>query len=207
MATSQFEIASRAMVLLGAGDISSFDESEGDRAVIAGQLYPAIRLNLIAEHPWRFAMVKSLQLNRSTSSPGGQWQYAFALPPDMIGAPYAVYYDNSVGAPSFTRWERFGAHLYSDEERLYIDYKQLALEPSWPAYFDWLMILECAWVFAEPVTDDSSKRDEFRTMARGAPSEMGKGGQFRIAAQADAMGNPSPQVAGFDLIAARMGGG
>ncbi|WP_156111644.1 hypothetical protein [Thalassospira australica] len=53
MALSDMALCARALVMIGAAPISSFEE-EGAEAEIARMLYPAIRDGMLAGYPWRF---------------------------------------------------------------------------------------------------------------------------------------------------------
>lgn len=205
MASSDVDIASQALVMLGAGNISSFLAEESDKAETAGQLYPDIRASLIGEHPWRCFMTKSEQLAPTSTAPKSEWKNAFTIPPDIIGEPVALFTSANQGAIPDKEWEVFGGEILCNHASIWVDYKTIRAENQWPQYFVQMMIYECCWKFAEAITDDQAKFDSWFKVARGTANDNGKGGYFRIAAQIDSRGSQSQAIQDFSLIDARMG--
>src|SRR5688500_11278822 len=92
MAVTDVSICSRALVGLGAGSISSFNE-ESDRSIICRETYPGLKAALLSKYAWRFLMTKKL-LTRDALAPIGEWAYSYVVPGEAIsGAAHAVFYN------------------------------------------------------------------------------------------------------------------
>jgi hypothetical protein len=81
-ATSEVQICSNALLLLGQNPISSFDD-EGDSALLASNLWPTVRDAVLRSHPWNCAM-KRVVLSPDLTPPAFDWSYAFTLPGDYL---------------------------------------------------------------------------------------------------------------------------
>lgn len=207
MATSDIDICSQALDLIGITPISAFD-TEGNKGRVCGNLYPGVRGKLLGEYPWRFLFQKK-QLGQVTPTPTNEWSYAYQLPSDIEGAPIAVFNSSAVDAPRVKDWQVYGRKIFTNYTTLYIDYRVRTSEPNWPSYFTQLMVYEMAWHLALPLTRDKEKMQIWNEVARGTSPEQGRGGFFRTATQLDAQGHPTEglQAGDYSLIAARMGGG
>ncbi len=75
---SQVEIFNKALVLLGAKIIT--DPSESDEL---STIYDTCRKELLAEHPWNFALVRA-ELGQLLSTPEFEFNYQYQLPSDCI---------------------------------------------------------------------------------------------------------------------------
>ena len=149
-------------------------------------------------YPWSFSLTKT-QLAQSASTPLSYWQYAYALPPDMVnGVPRKVFTSNNTNAPNLTDYEIQGAELLSQEQSIFIDYQRDVDEPSMPAYFVQLLIYQMAWHLAEPVTDQTTKSEYWKTVALGTPLESLRGGYFRQATVIDGSGQSSQVLADYE---------
>ena len=167
-------ICSQALLLLGSTSISSFSDGTAP-ASIAGVIYPKVKAQTLGMYPWSFSLTKT-QLARSASTPLSYWQYAYALPSDMVnGVPRKVFTSNNTNAPNLTDYEIQGAELLSQEQSIFIDYQRDVDEPAMPAYFVQLLIYQMAWHLAEPVTDQTTKSDYWKGVALGAPLESLRG--------------------------------
>ena len=152
MATD-ISMCSNALLLIGHGTISSFTEG-GAGAEVASNLYDSTYENLLTLHRWRFAMAKA-QLARLTSTPLNEWSYAFQLPSNYLvviktnpNIDYEIYEDK----------------LYANVQEVAIDYLFKVNETRLPPYFIKLVEFHLAAQFAIPVTDNSTKAEEYRKM-------------------------------------------
>lgn len=86
MALSDVALCARALVMIGAAPISSFEEDVAE-AEIARMLYPAVRDGMLAGYPWRFAG-RGCWLSRLADGDGAgsakDNSNLFALPRDFI---------------------------------------------------------------------------------------------------------------------------
>lgn len=83
MATSDVELCSNALVLIGDATISSFDPNQGPRADVASNLYANIRNATLRMHPWSRSR-KRIVLAPQVTPPGFGWSASFVLPPDLV---------------------------------------------------------------------------------------------------------------------------
>ena len=195
-------ICSQALLLLGSTSISSFSDGTAP-ASIAVVIYPKVKAQTLGMYPWSFSLTKT-QLAQSASTPLSYWQYAYALPSDMVnGAPRKVFTSNNTNAPNLTDYEIQGAELLSQEQSIYIDYQRDVDEPAMPAYFVQLLIYQMAWHLAEPVTDQTTKSDYWKGVALGTPLESLRGGYFRQATVIDGSGQSSQVLADYVLVDVR----
>lgn len=81
-ATSEVQICSNALLLLGASTISSFSE-DNDRARLCSNLWPMVRDATLRSHPWNCAM-KRVALAPDAVGPDFDWAYQFTLPGDWL---------------------------------------------------------------------------------------------------------------------------
>lgn len=206
MASSDADVCTQALVLIGQTGISSLADTD-NKSVTCANIYPTTKAALLLEHPWRFNMQKG-QLVRLVATPENEWTFAFQMPSDRLGTAYAIFNSGEVGAAPFKEWERFGDQIYSDATVLWIDYQVDRIVPELPPYFIQLLVYELAWKFADPFTSDDVKTQKFFRIARGPDADEGRGGYFATARNIDAKGSPSQGLAGndFSLIAARAGG-
>ncbi len=207
MASSDVEICSAAVVLLGLAPISSLSATARGRT--CGSIYPILKDRLLSEYPWRFVMEKA-QLSRLSTAPINEWKYAYQLPSAAKkGGPFVVWDDDTTGLIPLKRFEIFSDTLYTDVEEVYIDYRDLAnvTESDFPAYFVQLLVYAMAAEAAEPLTESNTKAEHWHRVAYGNPQEQGKGGYYRTARNVDSSQQPPQRVEDFSLITARFGGG
>lgn len=83
MATSDVQICSNGLLLLGAQTINSFDDPS-DRATLVANLWPNARDAILRSHPWNCA-IKRVQLAPDAAAPAfNDWSYQFAVPGDFL---------------------------------------------------------------------------------------------------------------------------
>ena len=194
-------ICSDALLMIGAKAITSFNDGT-DESSICDRLYPDIRDSLLVMYPWSFS-TKKIQLARLLTAPGSVWKYAYQLPGDRLNNPRAVFESASVGAPVRKDWEIQGDQLLTNLEYVYIDYQYSVGEYAMPQYFVQLLKYMVAWHIAEALTEQQEKAAKWQRIAVGDPSENGRGGFFRTAAQIDGQGNPARAISDFTLVEAR----
>ena len=62
---------------------------------------------------------------------------------------------------------------------------------------------QMAWHLAEPITDQVSKTDYWKTVALGTPGDNNRGGYMRTAMNIDGQGNTPQMIEDYSLIAVR----
>ena len=196
-------ICSQALLLLGANEITSFSDGTAPSA-ICNKLYPRVKSQTLGMYPWSFTLKKT-QLGQLTSTPTNVYSKEYQLPTDMfLGVPRAVYASLSTGnLPKITDYEIQGDKLLTNETTIVIDYQQLVAESAMPSYFVQMMIYQMAWHLAEPVTDQTTKSDYWKTVALGTPSENMRGGYFRHAINIDGAGQSKTVIADYLLTEVR----
>jgi hypothetical protein len=203
MAVTDVSLCSRALVGLGAGSISSFDE-ETDRATICRETYPGLKAALLSKYAWRFLMTKKA-LTRDAVAPIGEWAYSYIVPGEALsGAAHAVFYDASHPLAA-ARYELFGRRIYTDEAVVFIDFVENKPEGAWPAYFQQLMVYAIRAEIAFAVTDQQGVADHWSEKAYGTPQEAGLGGAFGDAMTLDAQGSANIGLRNDALVDARFG--
>lgn len=180
---SDIDIASNALVRIGAEPISSFTEGGASGQAAANLYEPTIRA-LLTEHRWRFAAGKR-QLARLVSAPLNEYSYAYQLPSDML-LMYRVY-------PS-GNYEIFEDKLYTNATSVEIDYLFRPSEAQFPAYFQLACEYKLASEFALIVTSN-------RTLAE--TYEFKANEQMKKARFADSQGRPQANIYTFDYMDVR----
>jgi hypothetical protein len=198
---SALSICSDALLMLGAKPIASFTEGT-DEASIADRLYHDIRDQALTVYPWSFSM-KKVQLARLIDAPVNEYKYAYQLPSDRLGSPYAVTNSVAYNAPIINDYQIMGDQLITNQEIIYVDYQYAVPESVMPKYFIQLMKYMMAWHFALPITDQTDKAQYWQSVAVGTPGENGRGGYMRQAMNIDGQGQPVNAINDFALINVR----
>jgi hypothetical protein len=186
VATDAISICSRALVLIGAGAIASFEE--GPAAATAAQLYPGVRDSLLSKHPWRFAR-STARLARLAAAPDF-WRGAFRLPSDCL-VLRGLRRTADPAAPAVDLWDRQGEDVVANEDDLFAIYTRRVPEGAFPPWFAHLLTYATAAELALPVTDSGTLADRWTIRAFGTPGEGGTGGEFAVARRVDAQQQPA----------------
>lgn len=144
--STDVQVASNALVRIGASPISSFSEG-GASGIAASNLYEITVKAVLSEYPWSCSKAKR-QLARLTSVPLNDYQYAFQIPSGTLKV-------NRVFGTS--NYKIFQDAIYADISDMYIDYQFRAREETWPAYLQILMEYKLASEFALIVTNNEEQ--------------------------------------------------
>ena len=185
MALTAVQIASQALVRLGALPIAGFTEPTLE-ARTAAALYPTVRDTLIAGHPWRFATAEA-GLDPADEAPLPGFAHAFRLPDDFLNV-LAVEGGREAG------WRIAGGKLHAHAARLRLAYLFRADEAEFPPWFADALAAHLAAAFCLPVTENASRAEALARLAEAA---------LRRARRIDALHDPAPAPARFPLIEAR----
>lgn len=180
---SDIDIASNALVRIGASPISSFTEGGASGQAAANLYEPTIRA-LLTEHRWRFASAKR-QLARLVAAPLNEYQYAYQLPSDLL-LMYRVY-------PSGD-YKIFEDKLYANSSSVEIDYLFQPNESEFPPYFQLACEYKLASEFALIVTSNRSLAETYEFKAND---------QMKKARFADSQGQPQNAVVAMDYMDVR----
>ena len=197
-------ICNQALNLLGSETISSFTDTTNDAGAICNNIYETIKRQALSLYPWSFALTK-LQLSRSSTTPINEWTYQYDMPSTAIsGTPLQVYNSSATRVLPIQNYELLytanGPTIATHEDKVYIDYITSAItEGLMPSYFVQLLVYTMAWHLAEPVTDQTTKAEYWRTVALGSITENGRGGYFRQATNVDGRGKPNYAIVDFPL--------
>lgn len=188
-------LCSNALLLLGAGSITSFDEGT-EKATVCGQLYPGIVESLITSYPWRFSL-KKVQLARETATPVNEYQYQYAIPAESL-VIRACFNSGAPGAVPFREYEIFENKICANITALWAQYQFRADEARFPPYFRQALQFALAAVFAKPITEETEIAELWNGVAAGFAA---------VARRTDAQQQPPQRIQQFPLVAARFGGG
>ena len=78
LSETRFDICNKALVLVGANIITSFEEATTE-SIVAGQLYESTLEAMLTRVRWRFA-AKQQQLSYQAVSPLARFKSAYAIP-------------------------------------------------------------------------------------------------------------------------------
>lgn len=152
---------SRALVMLGSPPISSF-EDESDEAVVASELYPAVRDELLSAYTWKFATTEAT-LGRLLGTPPADFQYAYQLPPDLL----RVISAGESGSTGLVYRIR-GRTLQTDSPSVTLSYIFLPDETEFPPHFVAALVAKLAAAFALPLTESSQRAQTMMAQAENA---------------------------------------
>lgn len=184
MTFTKVQLCSNALVLLGHTPISSFIEPTAG-AKVASNLYDSTFISILCSHRWKFATKKAL-LARLVDAPQNQYQYQYQLPTDMI-MPVTTY--------PVSTYAIYGDKLYSDSDKVEIDYIYQPTESMLPAYFIKCFEYYLAIQFAISLMDDLNKVD---VMSRMYEKES------RIARYSDSQSTPQVPIQDDPYIRVRV---
>lgn len=190
MALSPLALCSAALVKIGAQPLASLDDGSAE-ATVASRLYPLIRDNLLASHPWTFAL-KQIRPDRWDTDPEADYRFAFALPSDFLSVV-------SVGAGTRGRnldYRLAGGALHADAQAIVLTYIHRAPESAFPPVFDHVLVATLAAEFCVPLTENSSRAEALARLAKEALRDSRR--------QDNRQGTPGA-IEDFTLIRARLG--
>lgn len=171
---SALDIASRALVLIGAEPITSF-ESSSTEALVASNMYEDVVRSSLCIARWRFATEQAI-LNQITETPTGRFAIAHQLPSDLLMLHTVTVNDNRLG------YTVYADKIFSDastSDVLVADYTFRAPETDFPSYFALAVQYALAGVFATAIARDDSlallmdgKGDRLMAKARNLDSQQ-----------------------------------
>ena len=146
---SALDIASRALVLIGAEPITSF-ESSSTEALVASNMYEDVVRSSLCICRWRFATEQAV-LNQLTNTPTGRFDIAHQLPSNLLMLHAVTINDNKIN------YTVYGDKVFSDSttnDILIADYTYRADEVDFPSYFSLAVQYSLASVFATAIARD-----------------------------------------------------
>ena len=165
-ADTPLDICSRALILIGAEPISSFDDGTTE-STVAVNMYEDVVQAALVNSRWRFATNQKI-VNRLTDAPTGRYDYAYQLPSDMIMLHGATVNGNLI------EYQVYGDKLFADTtetDTVIVDYSFRASEVDFPSYFTLAVEFSLAIIFATSIARDASLAS---LMTERAESSMAK---------------------------------
>ena len=159
-ANSAIDIASRALVLIGAEPITSFDSSSTE-ALVATNMYEDTVRAMLSTARWRFATEQSV-LNQLSDVPTGRFDIAHQLPSNLLVLHGVTVNDNLI---EFTV---YGDKVFSDttaSDTLVADFTFRADEVDFPSYFSLALQYSLASIFATSIARDDRLMQLMETKA------------------------------------------
>lgn len=150
-ANSPIDICSRALILIGAEPITSFEDGNTE-ALVAVNMYEDIARASLVNTRWRFATNQAV-LNRLSDAPTGRYEKAYQLPSDLLMLHAVTVQDLPI------EYQTYGNKVYSDtsdNDTLIADYTFRAEENTWPSYFTIAVVYSLSIVFATSIARNSN---------------------------------------------------
>jgi hypothetical protein len=160
VANSAIDIASRALVLIGAEPITSFDSSSTE-ALVATNMYEDTVRAMLSTARWRFATEQSI-LNQLSDVPTGRFDIAHQLPSNLLVLHGVTINDRLI---DFTV---YGDKVFSDStssDTLVADFTFRADEVDFPSYFSLALQYSLASIFATSIARDDRLMQLMETKA------------------------------------------
>ena len=159
-ANSAIDIASRALVLIGAEPITSFDSSSTE-ALVATNMYEDTVRAMLSTARWRFATEQAV-LNQLSDVPTGRFDIAHQLPSNLLVLHGVTINDRLI---EFTV---YGDKVFSDSttsDTLVADFTFRADEVDFPSYFSLALQYSLASIFATSIARDDRLMQLMETKA------------------------------------------
>ena len=160
VANSAIDIASRALVLIGAEPITSFDSSSTE-ALVATNMYEDTVRAMLSSARWRFATEQAV-LNQLSDVPTGRFDIAHQLPSNLLVLHGVTINDRLI---EFTV---YGDKVFSDStssDTLVADFTFRADEIDFPSYFSLALQYSLASIFATSIARDDRLMQLMETKA------------------------------------------
>lgn len=160
-ANSAVDICARALILIGADPITSFDEDTTE-ALVASNMYEDVARASLVNSRWRFATNQAV-LNLLSAAPTGRYDRAYQLPTDLLMLHAVTVQDLPI------EYQIYGDKIFADADAadvLVADYTFRALEQNWPSYFTIAVEYALAVVFATSIARDPTLGSLMREQGR-----------------------------------------
>ena len=150
-ADTPLDICSRALILIGAEPISSFDDGTTE-ALVCVNLYEDVAQSALCNTRWRFS-TNQATLNQLTDAPTGRYDLAYQLPSNLLMLHAITVNDNLVD------YQVYGDKVYADTsttDTVISDYTFRADEQNWPSYFTLAVEFSLSVILATSLARDAS---------------------------------------------------
>jgi hypothetical protein len=187
MATTETEIANRAIRLIGGNRITSLDDGSKN-AIVINDLWDGILKDLMAA-PWGFAETR-VKLAQSASTPVFGYDYAYQLPADWLKTVSVHGDDSGLGTIDFREEVIGDKHvLVTNSNTLYLRYVSDGSNVNlWSSKFASTMVYQLASELAVPISGSQQAQEGLLIEAKR---------KYREARSADSLGSsPEPRNRG-----------
>lgn len=160
-ANTPIDICSRALILIGADTITSFEDGTTE-ALVSVNMYEDVARTALVNSRWRFA-TNQTELNLLTAPPTGRYDRAYQLPADYLMTHAATVNDNLI------EYQLYGDKLFANtsaSDRVILDHTFRVDEVYWPSYFTIAVEYALATVFATSVARDTALAGLMNTQAQ-----------------------------------------
>ena len=163
MAVTKVDIASRALIFIGAKASSSFSD-DSTEAVVTNNIYEEIVESSLTRHRWRFATGQK-QLSLLTDAPTGRYSYAYQLPADPAVLQIIAVTVNDYNI-NYNRYEdKIYVNDYGSNNTVIMDYIFRQDESKFPPYFRLALEFQLASIYAGSIARDSGMIKEYSERA------------------------------------------
>ena len=155
-ASSSLDIANRALILVGANTISSFDE-DSEEGRVSNSMYEDMIRTLLISSRWRFA-TKQATLNLLSDTPQGRYTRKYQLPSYYLML-HAITVNDLV-----IEYNVYEDEVYADTSEadvLIADYTFRTAEANFPSYFIMLAEYRLATILATALARDEQMASLF----------------------------------------------
>lgn len=155
MSITSVDLCSKALLLVGANAIQSFEDGSRESDVCSS-IYELVRDTLIANRLWGFTL-EQRNLARLNETPLRDWKYSYAIPNDILRIKKV---SNSKD------FEIVRGKLYSNMPAISVDCQVAIDADEMPPYFQTALISELASKLSVSLLGDTSKYTLFTQMAQ-----------------------------------------
>lgn len=139
-----------ALVRIGATPIAATNDAQA-QAIAAEQVYAGVVANLLAMHPWSFAL-RQKRINQivvpEVNRLWADYTYVYQLPTDAARV---------LGIRDGSGYQIAGDQLYTDCNEVFLVYVAQPGVATWPPYFRQAVVFDFAAAVAITVTDTASR--------------------------------------------------
>ena len=159
MAVTKVDIASRALVMIGANPISSFTDDTTE-ALVTNTIYEEVVESTLTRHNWRFATGQQ-QLSLLADAPTGRFEYAYQIPSN----PECLKILSVTSNDALLRYHSYEDKIYLDgfgsSTTVIMDYVFRQSEDQFPPHFRLAVEYKLASIFGGSVARDAALVREF----------------------------------------------
>ena len=149
VANTDIDIATAALILIGAAPITSFTETSTE-ALVASNIYEDVIRSALCASRWRFA-ANQQELNRLSDAPTGRFDLAYQLPSDLLML-HALTVNNNI-----IEYNVYGDLAFTNgsiTDKVIADYSIRVGEEKFPSYFILAVEYALASAFAVSIARD-----------------------------------------------------